>query len=1032
VAKKRTPLDFLLLALLVSLSCSILPTNPAAATLYEVEWSTVKIPTEGVPGNWVLASGSSIRHLTMAINGTLYCYANPSGTSYTLFKSTDGGYSWSYTGRVRDAIVGIATAPDDADTVYYATTANIYRSTDAGSSFFPLPPSPVGAGSNNTEITCMDVAPLEGDNIIAVGTTDTDDSEFGGVYILDENDLLPRWQDTDMGNYDVCGMAFSPDFPADRQLLTVATDETDTLVITRINDTDWGKVVGNATIQGVAAKSATIAFPDDYDIHTEECVLFVGIYTGTDNGDVYKVSQAWAPDSSETTDLDIGSAHHPSSVDITTVAASGEASTASLLAGAAGSAQVYVSNDGGTNWKRSTREPTGQSGTYVLTTPDSASDVRAYAATSGTESALSCSLDGGITWNQVSLIDTKIDNIIDLAVSPENRQDNPRFMLTSSGAGGERSLWRRLNSGTTWERVLSSTLADIDTIKLVCLSPQYSSRRVVLLTGTSNGNPTVWKSTSDGQTFTRQRAPLPIDVLAVISDDALFTGTYDGSKGLVYQATNGGWFYSDGTEVGSHSLNSIAISPDYEKDKTILAGNTNGQVYLSTDNGTSFEPLGQQLPLSAGLGNVTVAFDPGFGSNKTVYAASDTETAADSTERIHRFIIDKSDTWESIDDTLPDDAIINQLVLSAEGLLYALNSQPVDATDGEGGMERSLEPTYPLSQTFETVTRGLDDGTALTGLWLCENQLWSIDTTSSKLMTYIDTLSVPVTLDSPPDRAPGMETTNVTLEWARLEGATEYKWQLDYETDFTSVPDGFEDNTDTGMACLPELEPATTYYWRVRATKPVLSPWSAKWSFTTTVLGGSITTCELLSPEAGASNMPLRPVFQWSAVAGADNYELLLSTEPSFASPLIAKIGDYALLATAWQSDISLEYGTTYYWKVRADSSNSYSAWSAVGAFTTEPPPPEPAVMDESSLAELPTVEPLKSEPQPPEPAKPVPSTLDSRSPATPASPPLVLEMPPVQLTIPNWAIYSTLALQLTMVLLIAVLLILVVITRRF
>ncbi len=69
----------------------------------------------------MLASGSSVQHLTMAIDGTLYCYANPSATSYRLFKSADGGGSWSYTGEVEDTIVDIATAPNDASIVYYAT-----------------------------------------------------------------------------------------------------------------------------------------------------------------------------------------------------------------------------------------------------------------------------------------------------------------------------------------------------------------------------------------------------------------------------------------------------------------------------------------------------------------------------------------------------------------------------------------------------------------------------------------------------------------------------------------------------------------------------------------------------------------------------------------------------------------------------------------------------------------------------------------------------------------------------------------------
>jgi hypothetical protein len=101
------------------------------------------------------------------------------------------------------------------------------------------------------------------------------------------------------------------------------------------------------------------------------------------------------------------------------------------------------------------------------------------------------------------------------------------------------------------------------------------------------------------------------------------------------------------------------------------------------------------------------------------------------------------------------------------------------------------------------------------------------------------------------------------------------------------------------------------------------------------------TVPELYSPEAGASGVSLEPIFQWSVLAKADSYELLVSTNASFTNPLIIiiiKISAYALSSTAWQSDINLDYDTTYYWKVRASDSGGYSTWSAIIAFTIEPP----------------------------------------------------------------------------------------------
>ncbi len=79
------------LILLLSLTFLTL-TNTAAASPDEAKWSRVNIPTEGKAGNWVLADGSDIQHLTMASDGTLYAYGK--GLTYTLYKSTNSGYSW--------------------------------------------------------------------------------------------------------------------------------------------------------------------------------------------------------------------------------------------------------------------------------------------------------------------------------------------------------------------------------------------------------------------------------------------------------------------------------------------------------------------------------------------------------------------------------------------------------------------------------------------------------------------------------------------------------------------------------------------------------------------------------------------------------------------------------------------------------------------------------------------------------------------------------------------------------------------------
>ena len=484
------------LLLLVSLFFPIFTEPAAASSDDEVRWARVNLPAEGKAGNWVLADGSDARHLAVAVDGTIYAYGE--GLTYTLYQSKDSGYSWSYIGNVQDSIVAIAASPVAAGTIYYATASDVYRSTDGGKNFESLPSNPGGAGSNNLEITAIDITRLN-HNLIAVATRDTDTAQFGGVYILDEGKVIPGWTDSNLGSYDAYAVAFSPNFAADRQLVAVVTDETDTMVTTKSGDSGWGAATGNARLDkdnsGVptpvaVTTSAAIAFPGNYDATSTDYVQFIAIDTGSgNNGDVYKINAVEAPANSVATDLNIGAAYGLNNIDITGLSVTGATADASLLAGAADSAQTYFSRDGGSTWTKSSKEPTGGSKTYVLLTSEFSSSGIAFTATSGSGSAFSISRDSGTTWNQVSLIDTEISNIIDLAPSPDYKQDNTLFMLTFDS---EYSLWRSLNDGAIWERIFASSLTNVDSIDLIELSPQYDGgSQVVYIAGSSSGNPTI-------------------------------------------------------------------------------------------------------------------------------------------------------------------------------------------------------------------------------------------------------------------------------------------------------------------------------------------------------------------------------------------------------------------------------------------------------------------------------------------------------------------------------------------------------------
>lgn len=953
----KVTIKYLFILLICASCCFAFPLTVDTANL---NWSRVPIPSNGVSGQWVLAEGSDLDNLTLATAETLYCSANPAATPYRLFKSSDAGAGWTYTGRVTDNIVDIALASADSALVYYATADRVYKSVDAAANFALLASNPGGAGAGNKKITSLDVGFAGGKNFVAVGVCDTDAAQYGGVYWLDESQP-GIWRDGGIGIYDVFKVAFSPRFAEDGQLIAIATNEQDTLVSSGGLGAAWGLNVGAALLPGLKMVSADIAFPADYDsaLASGKYVQFFCLNTGSGQGGVYRLQGQPAPAPSTLTQLKAG--------DFSSLSLSGPASEAKLLAGSATSSQTYFSEDAGISWVASAKPPSGDSGTEVVIAADFAESGLAYTITSGAESAFSVSRDAGNTWNQTGLIDTRLSTILDLAVSPDYALDNTLFLLTGNI---QNSLWYSTDQGTSWERIYCTAPTLPERINLILLSPHYASNGTVFLAGTGGGNPFIWKSENKGQSFIQQASvdpitasPVNIDTWTITSSDVLFVGSFDGDHALVYQTSPDSLSYNDKGVAGSQILSSLALSPNYANDHTLLVGNTFGSVFYSNDNGRVFEPLPFDAAEPPFAGNVAGAFDVDFAQNQTVYAADDTVS-----QGLYRFVIGESYAWEAIDANLSAEARIGQVAVSDAGVLYALNSQPIDNALNQGGIERTLDPLVPVP-IFETVLSGLGDGITLKKLWLQCNQLWTVDTSNNQLLTWTDTLDTPVVLNSPANGAAGLNPDNTTLSWQSVAGAETYSWQIAIAADFLSTED--EGDTAPSQITLTDLDNNIIYYWRVRAIEPVLSPWSSIRSFNTFHINAPT-----LSQPGSSGTASVAPIFRWSVCEGAVQYELKVSTDDEFSDLAISRLCS----ANVWQSNITLESGTVYYWKVRAIAEQITSEWSAVGLFITEAavtPTPTPTPTPTATLTPIPT-------------STPTPTV----TPTTTPTPPLVLDAP--------------------------------------
>jgi photosystem II stability/assembly factor-like uncharacterized protein len=902
-----------------------------ASNAAPLEWSIFNTPSDGRTGNWVLAAGSDISHLTRAQDGTLYCSANPPATDYRLFKSTDAGYSWSYTGRVEDEIVGIDVLPDNSSVVFYATSSQIFKSVDSGNRF-ELISFDMGGTMDGEVITSLDaVYDVDGDCLV-VGTRDTRSSFYGGAYLLEESQSY-QWIDTGIGLYDVYYVAFSPHYETDRQIVAVADDETDIVVTTDLDSSGWNQSIGEARFDNLSLESASLAFPSDYnaDLAQNSYAQFVSLNTKQGKGGVFKIRGGAV--SSEVIDLNIGLVAGENR-DIATLAVNGDESNAYLVVGSEDNNEVYLSADSGNNWTVSNNPPSGEANTQVLMPDDFAQTGLVYAATSGFESAFSVSRDRGKNWVQTGLIDTVVSRILDLALSPDYENDGSLFLLTADNLN---SLWLSTNRGSSWERVLLASPSD--RIDRIALSPQYYTSKRVFLAGRSQTGPAIWKSEDGGQSFLKipsvyEGIPVNIDTWAVTPNETLFVGSYDdlNNRGLIYTFDSSN--YTDKTELGNQPLNSIVVSSD---NVSVLAGDMLGGVYFSTDSGYIFEPLPGDAPGPPFSGTVSIAFDPAFSSNKTIYAA---DAARD--KGIFRFILDQSDNWERIDSTLPSGAQITQIVTCYPGVLYGLNSQEVASSAQQGGIERSLEPAVESPAVFETVLSGLNEAVSLQNLWIRNNTLWAIDAVHSKVWTYTDTLSTSINPLLPQQGSAGQSTHDVTISWETLEGASSYEWQADTYPEFQTLSDEFTGTSIVPSVKLPALDANTSYYWRVRANAPILSYWSETRYFST-VPSFELTVPSLIEPKPN-SYTGRQPFFRWSAPVGAEQYELIISLNDDFSDPVIDKSGDDTCNINEWLSDYGFAYNTNHYWRVKALGATGSSPWSAAGMFTPKLDVPKPSL----------------------------------------------------------------------------------------
>jgi hypothetical protein len=389
-------------------------------------------------------------------------------------------------------------------------------------------------------------------------------------------------------------------------------------------------------------------------------------------------------------------------------------------------------------WEEACKPPTGRyamDAFYV-------SDDKAYAVALGSnphessyldESAWSVSFDDGDTWNQLSLIDTWIDYLSDVAVSP----DCNKTMLVSvnvhkvtidygdgqNGNCGCDSVWvyadefpeagyseysghwlrtycfQLTDNGYNAEDGFWNSYPERGLLRLAPADAETTGDTVYLV---DRGTSTVYWNEEETLGCWNTGSAVKISHIVDLAVKDATTIYALGADGYIAMSDDyaRGWHTTVDTDVDSGWT--IAVHGD-----DILVGGQNGKVSYSSDGGETFALLEKTPKEFDGL--VTVAFDSYFDTNNMIYAAL-AECSDGNDNGIYRWVIDTSDKWEDMG-ALPYD--YTGLVLSypngntytsadTGGVLYASYIGAYNASDNSPacdnnmtwmtGVARSLNP----------------------------------------------------------------------------------------------------------------------------------------------------------------------------------------------------------------------------------------------------------------------------------------------------------------------------------------------------
>jgi photosystem II stability/assembly factor-like uncharacterized protein len=549
------------------------------------------------------------------------------GTKGGLYESKNGGESWYQVIGDNIKVTAIAFFPGlKKDHILAGNDRGIlYLSTDSGESWRERLTIPNGGA-----VTSIAISPnVSSDNTCFVGT------EKGGV-LKTVDDASHVAVNNGLTAKHITSLAISPDYETDSTIFASTWYE----AVFRSDDSgkNWKKYGTGITTDPQADdpnyKSRhfrdlriSMTFGKDNTIFLGG---FDGLFNSTDGGDLWTQMETLSPKPI------VSLALSPGYRNDSTVA------IATFFGGA------YITDDGGTTWKVINRGLKRSKLMNIALSPQFSLDNTMFTISN---IAFYKSTNRGNNWDTIKPgLHKRIRSIVSrlfgkffgkpivppkaprerilfptvIAISPDFASDSTIYLGTRY-----RGVFRSVDGGVNWSPIWKANGGRITSL---VISPDFSCDRTlyagVLGQGiykTVDGGDT-WRPSADYITTFAERDQVTPGFRLAISpnykkDKIVFAGTGEG----LYKTIDGGksWQKLEGSAFGGNGyIQAIAISPNYQNDRTLIITVKGRGLFKTIDGGVTFVEIGHDLINNNHFLRL-LEFSPAYSIDNTIYVAGD-------------------------------------------------------------------------------------------------------------------------------------------------------------------------------------------------------------------------------------------------------------------------------------------------------------------------------------------------------------------------------------------------------------------------